>query len=88
MVFAQNRGYVTLGKRQLQALRTTAWTQDDSTEGGGRERPEHVLEVRLQEVIGRVEPGAETERMSGTHSRGRTASGTAVESRAWTPIGT
>ncbi len=24
---------------------TTAWTQDDSREGGGRERLEHVLEV-------------------------------------------
>ncbi len=31
------------------------------------------------EVIGRVEPGAETERTSGTRSRGRNASGTAFE---------
>ncbi len=45
---------------------TTPWMGDDSTEGGGRERPEHVLEVELRrdthmDVSGRVESGTETE---------------------------
>jgi len=34
---------------------TTAWTQDDSREGGGSERLEHVLEVeRIQETESRM----------------------------------
>ncbi len=40
------------------------------------------------DVIDRVEPGAETERMSGTHSRGRIASGTAIEDAKAEVIGT
>ena len=70
MVVAQNRSFVKWRTWQSQAMRTTAWMQDDSkdaytevggratqeakAEGGGRERPEHVLEVRLQEVIGKT----------------------------------
>ncbi len=38
------------------------------------------------EVIGRVEPGAETERTSGTRSRGRTMSGRLYGSRRYDPM--
>ncbi len=35
--------------------RTTAWKQDDSMEGGGRERLEHVLEIeRIRTNIGHI----------------------------------
>ena len=49
MVFTHYRRYVNQRKWQSQAMRTTAWMQDDSRDGGGRQRPEYVLEVRLNE---------------------------------------
>ncbi len=66
---------------QAEVIGTTPWKGDDSREGGGSERLEHVLEVELRrdthmDVSGRVESGTETEQ------RPRTKSGTEVESDA------
>ncbi len=33
---------------KAEVIGTTPWMGDDSREGGGRERPEHVLEVELR----------------------------------------